>query len=238
MNCIIIEDEIPAQEILIGYIQKTSDFQLLDVFNSALQANNLLLSGTVDLVFLDINLPAISGLNYLKTLKNPPMVIMTTAYTKYAAESYEYDVIIDYLVKPYSFERFLKSINKIESRNSTLSKIQYQAINKVTGDSESIFINVDKTLHKIKLKDILYIQSDRNYVTIITKDLSLAFIDTLKKWTIHLKQENFIQVHRSFIVNIDYIEKLTGNIAYLKKCKIPIGKTYKKFLFDKVKPIN
>lgn len=84
----------------------------------------------------------------------------------------------------------------------------------------------------------MYIQSDRNYVTIITKDLSLAFIDTLKKWTNHLKQDNFIQVHRSFIVNVDYIEKLTGNIAYLDKIKIPIGKTYKEFLFMKVKPIN
>ena len=95
MNCIIIEDEIPAQEILIGYIQKTVDMKLLEVFNSALKANAILQSGMVDLVFLDIYLPNISGLNYLKTLKNPPMVIMTTAYTKYAAESYEYDVIID-----------------------------------------------------------------------------------------------------------------------------------------------
>ena len=238
MKCIIIEDEIPAQDILKGYIQKTVDIELLGVFNSALNANSILQSDIVDLIFLDINLPNISGLSYLKTLKNPPRVILTTAYTQYAAESYEYDTIIDYLVKPYSFERFLKSVNKIDSEKVNTPKIKYQSINKVTGDSESIFINVDKTLHKIELKDIIYIQSDRNYVTIITQDLSLVFIDTLKKWTAYLNHDNFVQIHRSFIVNIDYIKKLTGNIAYLEKVKIPIGKTYKKSLLDKVKPIN
>jgi DNA-binding LytR/AlgR family response regulator len=239
MNCIIIEDEIPAQEILISYINKVPDLKLIEVYNSALKANSILQTETVDILFLDINLPNISGMNYLKTLKNPPIVIMTTAYSDYAAESFEYDIIIDYLVKPYSFERFLKAINKNESsQQSTLPKLQYQSIKEISKDKESIFINVDKTLHKIDLNNIIYVQSDRNYVTVVSKELSLSFIDSLKNWTIYLKQDNFLQIHRSFIININYLEKLTGNLAYINKQKIPVGKTYKEILFKKVKSIN
>jgi len=238
MNCIIIEDEIPAQEILINYIEKVPDLKLLGVFNSALKANSILQTETIDIVFLDINLPTISGVDYLKTLKNPPLVIMTTAYSNYAVESFEYDVIIDYLVKPFGFERFLKSINKVESRQDTSSEIQYQSVNNISRDEEFIFINVDKVLHKIDLKTIVYVQSDRNYVTVVTKELRLSFIDSLKNWTGYLKQGNFLQIHRSFIININCIEKLTGNLAYINKQKIPVGKTYKENLFKKINPIN
>lgn len=238
MNCIIIEDEIPAQEILKSYISKVPDLNLTGVFNSALKANSLLQENSVDLLFLDINLPNISGLNFLKTIKNPPFVIMTTAYTDYAVESFEFETIIDYLVKPFGFERFLKSINKIDSRSFHQSKIQYQSIEKITKDEQFVFINVDKTLHKIDLNSIIYVQSDRNYVTVVSKDLSLSFIDSLKNWTEYLNQDNFIQVHRSFILNLDYIEKLTGNIVYINNHKVPVGKTFKEDLFQKVKPIN
>ncbi len=239
MNCIIIEDEVPAQNLLISYIDKVPDLELLEVFNSALKANSILQTNTVDVIFLDINLPNISGMSYLKTLKNPPMVIMTTAYSDYAVESFEYDVILDYLVKPYDFERFLKSINKIESKQQNLvPKLQYQTVEITTNENEFIFINVDKILHKINLNSIVYVQSDRNYVTVVTEELKLSFIDSLKKWSGYLKQDNFLQIHRSFIVNINFIEKLTGNIAYINKQKIPVGKTYKEALLTRVKPIN
>lgn len=238
MNCIIIEDEVPAQEILISYIEKIPDLNLLGVFNSTLKANAIVQSETVDVLFLDINLPDISGMNYLKTLKKPPIVVITTAYANYAAESFEYNSIIDYLVKPFNFERFLKSINKIDAGQTAVRRIQHQAIKEITKNDESIFINVDKTLHKINLTDIVYVQSDRNYVTVVTKEFSLVFIDTLKKWTLHLKQDNFVQIHRSFIININYIEKLTSSIVYINEEKIPVGKTYKNNLFKMVKPIN
>ncbi|MFK7774833.1 MAG: LytR/AlgR family response regulator transcription factor [Saprospiraceae bacterium] len=238
MNCIIIEDEVPAQEILVSYIGRVPDLNLLDVFNSALKANAILQSETVDIVFLDINLPNISGINYLKTLQNPPMVVITTAYSNYAVESFEFNSIIDYLVKPFNFERFLKAINKIESGQIAQPKFQHQSVKKITKNEESIFINVDKTLHKININDIVYVQSDRNYVTVVTKDFKLVFIDTLKKWIFYLKQENFIQIHKSFIINIDNIEKLTGNLVYINQEKIPVGKTFKQDLFEKVKPIN
>ena len=239
MNCIIIEDEVPAQEILISYIEKVPDLKLLGVFNSALKANSILQTETIDTMFLDINLPTISGLDYLKTLKNSPLVIMTTAYTNYAVESFEYDFIIDYLVKPFGFERFLKSINKIESRQlNTVQKLQYQSVIEINKKEEFIFINVDKILRKINLKNIIYVQSDRNYVTVVTKELRLSFIDSLKNWGDYLESDNFLQIHRSFIININYIEKLTGNLAYISKQKIPVGKTYKENLFKRIKPIN
>lgn len=238
MNCILIEDEVPAQNLLIGYIQKVPELNLLEVYNSALKANSILQTNTVDLVFLDINLPTISGIGYLKTLKNPPMVIMTTAYSNYAAESFEHETIIDYLVKPFNFERFLKAINKIETKQIAPSNIQYQSVHNISKNDEFIFINVDKVLHKINLESIIYVQSDRNYVTVVTHTISLSFIDSLKKWTAYLAQDNFLQIHKSFIVNINFIEKLTGNIAYVNKQKIPVGKTYKDALFTRVKPIN
>jgi DNA-binding LytR/AlgR family response regulator len=239
MKCIIIEDEVPAQEILISYIGKVDDLELLAVYNSALKANKLLQTNSVDIVFLDINLPSISGIDYIKTLKKTPWIIMTTAYSKYAVESFEYDAIIDYLVKPFGFERFLKSINKIESRQrSTPQKQQFQSIEVVSKDDDYVFINVDKTLHRIDLNDIMYVESDRNYVTIVTEKVKLPIIDSLKRWTSYLEQDNYIQIHRSFIVNINYIDKLTATVVYINKQKIPVGKTYKEALFDRVKPIN
>ena len=238
MNCIIIEDEVPAQEILAGYINKVPELNLIGTYNSALNVNSNHKEGAVDIIFLDINLPTISGMDYLKTLSDPPFVIMTTAYSNFAAMSFEYNFIIDYLVKPFSFERFLKSINRINSRHNKTPKIQYQSVRKIVKDEESIFISVDKTLHNVRLSNIIYVQSDRNYVTVVTKNVNLVFIDTLKNWIEYLKQDNFLQIHKSFIVNIDYIDKLTGSLVDINSQKIPIGKTYRESLFKVVKRIN
>ncbi|PKH51783.1 DNA-binding response regulator [Tenacibaculum sp. Bg11-29] len=237
MNCIIIEDEIPAQEILITYIGKIPDLEIKGVFNSALMANKILKEEQIDILFLDINLPNISGMNYLKTLQNPPYVIMTTAYSNYAAESFEFDTIVDYLTKPFSFERFLKAINKVENRQSTIKPIKSDTI-QITKNEDSVFINVDKTLHKINLNTILYVQSDRNYVTVVTENISLSFIDSLKKWNDYLIDEQFLQIHKSYIINLNYVEKVTGNLVYINKQKIPVGRTFKDVLFEKIKPIN
>ncbi len=238
MNCVIIEDEVPAQEILTAYLNKVPELKLIGIFNTALKANSIFKEKRVDILFLDINLPNLSGLQFLKTLKQPPLVIMTTAYGDYAVESFEFETIIDYLVKPFSFERFLKSINKIQSRQQPQSQIQYQSPESISSNLEFVFINVDKTLHKIDLKNMVYVQSDRNYVSVVSKDINLSFIDSLKNWNSYLNRDNFLQVHRSYIINLDFIEKLTGNIVYLDGHKIPVGKTFKEDLFKRVKPIN
>lgn len=238
MNCIIIEDEIPAQEILISYIKKIPELEMKGVFNSALKANKILKEEQVDILFLDINLPNISGINYLKTLQNPPFVVMTTAYSDYAAESFEFETIVDYLIKPFSFERFLKAINKIENKQSLPSQLVNLEAIEVTKNEDAVFINVDKTLHKIDLAKIIYVQSDRNYVTVVTENISLSFIDSLKKWNEYLTDDRFLQTHKSFIINLNYIEKITGNLVYINKQKIPVGRTFKDALFKKIKPIN
>ena len=229
MNCIIIEDEIPAQRILKRYISKIPSVTLVDTFKAAIEANSFLnTNNDVDVVFLDINLPDMSGLDFIKTIKNPPLIIMTTGYPDYAASSFELDTIVDYLVKPFSFDRFLKAINKAKNRLETSKESNEE------NTEETIFLNVDKTLHKLTLNSILYIESDRNYITVITESQKLSYIDSLKNWSAKLPENQFIQVHKSFIINSGFVERISGNTIYVKDNKIPIGRTYKQDLLNKL----
>lgn len=220
MKCIIIEDEIPAQNILKNYIGKLPNLELLGTFNAALEAHQFIGSTSIDLIFLDINLPDISGIDYIKTVKNPPNIIITTAYPDYAVTSFELDTIVDYLVKPISFERFFKAVNKLK-RHSELSQDD-------NNGKDVIFLNVDKTHHKINLKDIMIVESDRNYISVITTGKKLTFIDTLKNWVEKLKDhDQFIQVHKSFIVNTNKVDKISGNELSIDTRKVAIGRTFK-----------
>lgn len=224
MNCIIIEDEIPAQRILKSFIGKIPSITLVDSFKAAIEANSFLNNNKVDVVFLDINLPDMSGLDFIKTIKNPPAIIITTAYPDYAVSSFELDTIVDYLVKPFSFDRFLKAINKAKER------IEIPKENNEDSTEETIFLNVDKTLHKLNLNSIIYIESDRNYITVVTETQKLSYIDSLKNWSNKLSGSQFIQVHKSFIINSEFVERISGNTIYVKDNKIPIGRTYKQDL--------
>ncbi|HIC32628.1 MAG TPA: response regulator transcription factor, partial [Flavobacteriaceae bacterium] len=183
MTCIIVEDEIPAQNILKNYLSKLPNMVLKGTFKAAIEAHNFLKNHTIDLVFLDINLPDISGIDFIKNLNHPPLIIMTTAYPEYAVSSFELDTIVDYLVKPFGFELFFKAINKAEKRIDNPVNTQEQT---------TLFINVDKTLHKIILDDVLFLESDRNYVTIVTKTQKLSFLDSLKNWIEKLPEAKFV----------------------------------------------
>ena len=227
MKCVIIEDEIPAQKILKNFIAKIPSLELVDTFKAAIEANSFLNSESVDIVFLDINLPDMSGLDFIKTIKNPPAIIMTTAYSEYAVNSFELDTIVDYLVKPFSFDRFLKAINKVKERMGAPEVASEE-------NEETIFLNVDKTLHKIVLNNILYIESERNYITVVTENQKLSYIDSLKNWNAKLPENNFVQVHKSFIINSLFVNKISGNTIYIKDNKIPIGRTYKQELLSKL----
>jgi len=222
MNCIIIEDEIPAQRILQNFIGKIPNLQLTGTFNAAIEAYTFLNNHEVDVVFLDINLPDMSGLEFIKTIKVPPKIIITTAYPDYAVSSFELETIVDYLVKPIRFERFFKAINKLKKNESDS--------NPISEEDDAIFLNVDKTHHKIVLSDIIYVESDRNYISLITERKTLTFIDTLKNWSEKLDGQLFIQVHKSFIVNVNKVDKISGNTLFIKDKKIPIGRTYKQRL--------
>ncbi len=231
MKCIIIEDEIPAQRILLNYISKIPDLQLKGSYQSALEANSTLQKIGIDVVFLDINLPDISGIQYIKTLPKPPAIIMTTAYHEHAVESFELDTICDYLVKPFSFERFLKAINKVRKHESTM----VANTKSIENSAESIFLNIDKTLHKINVRDILYVESDKNYVTVVTKNGKYSYLDSLKNWIQKLPETHFIQVHKSYVINFREIEKIVGNIVFIRTEKIPIGRIYKSIFLNKLK---
>ncbi|WP_420552064.1 LytR/AlgR family response regulator transcription factor [Tenacibaculum aiptasiae] len=217
MNCIIIEDELPAQNILKNYIKKVPGIHLTDTFQTAISANGFFKNNTVDTVFLDINLPDISGLDFIKTIKNPPKIVITTAYPDYAVTSFELDTIVDYLVKPFSFDRFLKAITKVEKHLSR-EEIKQENV---------LFLNIDKTIHKVHISDILYLESDRNYVTFHTTSKKLTIIDSLKKWRDSLEKSHFLQIHKSYIVNTKKIDKLTGTSLSINNISLPVGRTYK-----------
>ncbi len=230
MNCIIIEDELPAQRVLKNYIDKLPDLELVASFQSALEANSMLQTTEVAVVFLDINLPDISGIQYIKTLSNAPAIVMTTAYHEHAVASFELDTICDYLVKPFSFERFLKAVNKIRKHSAaTAPKID------PTEDSQTLFLNVDKTLHKIEIGTILYIESDKNYVTVATQNGKFSYLDSLKNWLAKLPDTKFAQIHKSYIVNYSKIDKMQGNIVHINNEKVPVGRVYKTALKKKMK---
>ncbi|WP_273568757.1 LytR/AlgR family response regulator transcription factor [Maribacter halichondriae] len=231
MKCVIIEDEIPAQRILENYISKIPDLELIGKFQSALEANSSLRKIDVDVVFLDINLPDISGIQYIKTLAHPPAIIMTTAYHEHAVASFELDTICDYLVKPFSLERFLKAINKLKKTERPSS----EDIRSEERSMESIFLNIDKTLHKINVHDILYVESDKNYVTVATKNGKFTYLDSLKNWIQKLPESSFIQVHKSYIINFAEIEKINGNLVFICGEKIRLGRVYKSMLLKKLK---
>lgn len=228
MNCLIIEDELPAQHILKSYISKLKHLQLVGNYQTALEANSVLGNGEIDLLFLDINLPDISGIDFIKTLSNPPKIIITTAYSNFAAESFEHWTIQDYLVKPFSFERFLKAINKVEHNSKTIVPKE-KTVEKV------INLKIDKTLYMLSINDILFIESDRNYVTITTKNRKLTYIDSLKNWEQKLPASLFAQSHKSYLVKLSAIDKINGNILFVKDSKIPIGRKYKSNLLEKIK---
>ncbi len=225
MNCIIIEDQPPAQRILKKYIEEIGSLELKATFSDALEAINFLKTETVDLVFLDIHLPKISGIDFLKTVPNPPAVILTTAFPDYALESYEFDVV-DYLLKPFSFQRFVKAISKVPAR-ATAGPAQNRLLNQAPVRKE-IFIKSGYEHIKITVDEIIYIKSDADYTEIIVPGKRHLTSEPLRHWLEYLDGTQFVRIHKSYIVNIAQIEKIAGNQVYLsEELVVPIGRAYK-----------
>lgn len=221
-SCIIIEDQPPAQRILQKFINDIGTLELKGTFSNAIDAISFLQQQSVDLIFLDIHLPKISGMDFLKTLKNSPQVILTTAFSEYALESYEYNVI-DYLLKPFSFQRFVQAVAKCEAKNTGTKKEKTQE-----NSNEFFFIKSGYDLVKIKRAEIQYIKADTDYTEIITANKTYLSTDTLKKWTEKLNPATFCRIHKSFIVNTTFLQKITGNqVVLLNEKTLPIGRAYK-----------
>lgn len=221
MNCIIIEDQPPAQRILKKYISDIGTLQLKAAFSDALQAMEFLKSEAIDLIFLDIHLPKISGIDFLKTMSNPPHIILTTAFPDYALESYELDVV-DYLLKPFSFQRFVKAVSKISVKTEATIAPSATAFHK------ELFIKSGYEYLKITISDIIYIQSDADYTELVTKEKKHLSTEPLRYWTENLDKHQFIRIHKSYIVNTSRIIKIAGNQVYMEnETVLPIGRTYK-----------
>src|SRR5690554_6950125 len=223
MKCIIIEDQLPAQRILKKYILDFEALQLEAVFNNALEAIEFLKSNEVDLMFLDIHLPKISGIDFLKSLNQPPQVIFTTAFSEFALEGYELNVV-DYLLKPFSFQRFVQAVSKVETKKQSEANL-----NDDRGDSKKdIFIKSGFDHIRIKIDDIVYIKSDADYTEIHLENKKHLSTETLRFWEQSLPVLQFSRIHKSYIVNTEKVVKVSGNQIHLEKQKvIPIGRAYK-----------
>jgi DNA-binding LytR/AlgR family response regulator len=228
-KCLIVDDEPIAQQILESYISQIDSLHIAGKCSNAFEALNVLHQEHIDILFLDIKMPSLSGLEMLKTLQNPPKVILTTAFSEFGVESYEFG-IVDYLLKPISFERFLKAVNKIVIPKSTnLEKEENDE--KLSSDPTFIFFKADKKIHKYYFSEILFIEGSGNYVKIHTKnDKPLMVLDKLIELYDKLPQKNFIRVHKSFIVNVSHIQKIEGNMLKIQDKSIPISATYKQKL--------
>lgn len=222
VTCIIIEDQLTAQRILTKYISEFSQLELAGTFSNVFQAKEVLNSQHIDLMFLDIHLPKISGIDFLKSLRNPPNVILTTAFSEYAIESYELNVI-DYLLKPFSLQRFEKAVQKVFKRNKP-------------DEEHSIFIKSGHEHIKIKTNSILFINSDSDYTDIYTENGKFIASESLKFWEDKLSKFDFIRVHKSFIVNAQHVEKSSARFLFIKgNNEIPIGRTYKDSVKEQLK---
>ena len=232
MNVLLVDDEPLAQEVLENHISKIPNVEISGKANNALQALEVLQEKEIDLIFLDIQMPELTGIDFLKTLKNPPMVVFTTAYPEFALDGFELDVV-DYLLKPISFERFLKAVNKAQE----ITNLKHQSVSETNFDKNEpdyMFVKADKKIVKIPFADIKYIEGLKDYVMIYTSDKRIITLQTLKHLEENLPSAIFKRVHRSFIVSLDKIKSVVGNSVEIDDRHIPIGKLYRDDLFKLV----
>ncbi|MEA4809614.1 LytR/AlgR family response regulator transcription factor [Macellibacteroides fermentans] len=217
LKCIITDDEPIARKGLQSYVERIDFLELVGVCEDAIQLNNQLKSQQADLLFLDIEMPYMTGIELLNSLSNPPKVIITSAYAEYAIKGYDLEVS-DYLLKPISFDRFLKAVNKVYDQ---LISSQTPVV------QDYLFVKTNLKLEKIRFNDMRFIEGVENYVAIYTSDGKIITHTTLRTILQKLPPERFVQVHKSYLVNIDKIDSIEGNLLGIGKNKIPLSRTYK-----------
>jgi DNA-binding LytR/AlgR family response regulator len=226
LNCVIIEDEPLARNLITEYVKKVPSLNLLNAFSNPLEALEALRTLPVDVLFLDVQMPEITGISLLKVLKKRPLVVLTTAYSEYALEGYELDVA-DYLLKPITFERFLKSVDKIMQRLEADPKPVITTFE--TGSSPTfVFVKDGTKLVKVRLDEILYVEGLKDYVTIHTKSQKITTLQRMKVLEEQLPTDKFIRVHNSYIVALDAIDVIQKNEVSIGSVSLPIGDTYRK----------
>ena len=240
VNCIIVDDEPLARNLLSDYVRKVPQLNLVETLSSALQVMDVLRNNEIDVMFLDVQMPDLTGISLLKVLQKKPLIVLTTAYSEYALEGYELDVA-DYLLKPITFERFLKTVEKVAQRLSERSSVGAAAptntpvpANKATVETTQpfVFVKDGTKLIKLRIDDILYVEGLKDYVTIHTKAQKVVSLQRLKTLEEELPPEKFIRVHNSFIVAFNAIDIIHKNDVQIGATMIPIGETYKKSFRD------
>jgi len=227
LSCLIVEDEPLARNLMTEYVKKVPYLKLVDACSSPLAAMEILRKESIDLLFLDIQMPEITGISLLKALQKKPMVILTTAYSEYALEGYELDVI-DYLLKPITFERFLRAVEKASQRNAVPPPVVMMEGKSSESIQPFIFVKDGTKIVKVRWDDILYVEGLKDYVTIHTKQQKVVTLQRLKTLEEQLPVDKFIRIHNSFIVAVEAIEVIHKGEVQIGNALIPISDTYRK----------
>jgi len=224
MNCIIIEDEPAAQSILELHISKCQDLRCIGTFADAFSAQSFLSTTPADLIFLDINLPEMSGVSFLRSMLHPPLVIFTTAYPQYAVDGFDLEAV-DFLLKPFSFERFYKAVNKAREKfNVRIAPVLPAKLSLKSG----------KRIYQVAVEDILFVEATGDYVTVFSTDKKLMVHGTLKSWEEKLKGFTFLKIHRTTIVNLQKIGHLEGNLIQIGEHRLHVSEQFKEELLKRI----
>jgi DNA-binding LytR/AlgR family response regulator len=227
IKCIIVDDEPMARDVVRRYIQKISTLKLIGEFGNAIEATIFLQEQSVDMIFLDIKMPQLSGTEFVRSLRNVPKIIFTTAHKEYAHEGFELDVI-DYLLKPIRFDRFLRAVNKaFPQKLQEVEVITSFASEENKPATSFIYLRVDRKMIKVLLDDILYIESDKDYVKVFTEKGFIITRQTIASVEAMLSESQFIRVHRSYIVSLNKLKSYTAETVEIGNKEIPIGKLYR-----------
>jgi len=235
VRCIVIDDEYPARVLLNDYIKNLPQLELVKSFKNTMEAMEFINSEGADLIFLDIQMPGLTGIEFLKTLRKKPMVIFTTAYPEYALEGYTLDVV-DYLLKPITFERFVKAVNKaselFQLRNHGATEA-HPATKFEKEAPETIQVKSGPKTYRVKTSDVYYIEGLREYVTYVLPNQKIISLESLRNLE-RILPANFLRVHKSFIINKDKVDVLEGNQVEINGRKIPIGKSFKEAVASQI----
>lgn len=229
IKCVLIDDEPLAIKVLQNYFKNFTDFEVIGTFNNSLEALDFINSTSVDAVFLDINMPMMTGFELISLIENKTKVIITTAFREFAAESYDLDVL-DYLVKPIPLPRFIKCINKITTEYNLKNNIKVET---TKGDSH-IFIKVDKKMMKINIEEILFIEGMKEYIKVVTPDKTYITHKSLTSLSEELPADRFLRIHKSYVIALNKVKSIEGNRIQIQSYTIPIGRNYSKDVKNKI----
>ncbi len=233
IKCLLVDDEPPAIELLHQYAALSEQLEVVGTSHSAVKAFDMLKEHEVDLIFLDIQMPVLNGISFIKTLKNPPHIILTTAYREYALEGYDLD-IVDYLLKPISFDRFFKAVDRYHSR---IESNRTQDFKELDRKMKYIYCNVNKTNYRIRLDEILYVESLKDYVKVVTNSDSLVVKGNIGSFLKQLPSQYFIRIHRSYVVALDQIKAYNQSEVSIGKQKLPVGLKFRDQFLKSIKSI-